>query len=136
MPVNAYLEFDGRCEEAFRFYERTLGGKIEAMLPFEGSPAAEQMPAGSRSKILHAMLRIGDSMLMGSDGAPGTYTRPQGFHVCAHFDTAEEAERAFRALAEGGTVTMPIAETFWALRYGMLVDRFGTPWMVNCSPSA
>ena len=133
MHVTPYLSFDGTCEEAFTFYAAVLTGKIEALMRFEGSPMAEHVPADWRSKVMHAGLSIGDQALMGSDGPPGRYERPQGFAVSLQIDDAAEAERVFDALAEGGTITMPLGETFWALRFGMLVDRFGTPWMVNCN---
>lgn len=136
MRINPYLFFDGNCEEAFEFYARVLGGRIEAMFPHEGSPAAEQVPAAWRSKIMHARLGIGDQVLMASDAPPGHQEPMQGFSDSLNVDDAGEAERVFHALAEGGTVRMAIAETFWAVRFGMLVDRFGTPWMVNCEKAA
>jgi PhnB protein len=132
MQVNAYLTFEGNCEEAFRFYEKLLGGKIIAMLPHKGSPMECQFPADWQNKIMHARMTVGDTVLMASD-APPNYQEPrQGFSVNIDTETADEAERVFHALAEGGSVRMPIQETFWAQRFGMLVDRFGTPWMVNC----
>lgn len=130
--INAYLLFNGQCQEAFTLYQKVLGGKIDSMLAFEGSPAAEQVPAEWRKKILHATLNLGDTVLMASDCPPGHYEKPQGFSVNIAVKKPEEADRIFRALSEGGKVTMPLAETFWALRYGMFVDRFGTPWMINC----
>jgi PhnB protein len=132
MKLNAYLFFDGQCEAAFRFYEKVLGGKIEAMLPHEGTPAAGQVSSEWLKKILHARLSIGDNLLMGSDAPPGRFDQPQGFTVNIGVTDAGEAERIFHALAENGQVKMPIAETFWAVRFGMLVDQFGIPWMVNC----
>ena len=133
MQVTPYLSFDGTCEEAFSFYAAALGGKIEAMMPFGGSPMAEHVPAEWHNKVMHAGLNLGDQVVMGSDGMPGRYEKPQGFAVSLQIEDPAEAERTFGALAEGGTITMPLGETFWALRFGMLVDRFGTPWMVNCS---
>lgn len=132
MTLNPYLIFNGDCEAAFRFYERVLCGRIDAMMPHEGSPAAEHVPAEWRSKILHARMSIGDQVLMASDAPPGRYERPQGFSVNINVDDVADAERIFAALAERGTVQMPIGKTFWAERFGMVVDRFGTPWMVNC----
>jgi PhnB protein len=133
MQVNTHLTFDGRCEEAFRFYARSLGGKIQFMMPHEGSPAAGAVPQEWGKKILHATLQVGDQTLMGADAPPGSYQPPQGFSVALHIPEPAEAERVFGALAEGGKVNMPIQETFWAHKFGMLVDRFGTPWMVNCA---
>jgi PhnB protein len=132
MSVSPYLTFDGRCEEAFNFYEEVLGGKIEVMFPFEGSPAEGMVPPEWRNKIMHALLVVNGKFLMGSDAPPERYKPMQGFSVSFWVDDPLEAERAFEALADGGTITMPIAETFWAQRFGMLTDRFGTPWMVNC----
>ena len=132
MQVNAYLTFNGRCEEAIRFYEKALGGKIVAMLTHKGTPAEEHVPAEWRDKILHARLDIGDTMLMASDSPPGHYEKPAGFSVSLQVKTPEEADRVFNALAEKGEIRMPIEKTFWSPRFGMLVDRFGIPWMVNC----
>lgn len=136
MQLVNYLFFDGNCEEAFRYYEKHLGGKIEAMLPHEGTPAEEHVPAEWRKKIMHACLTVGDAMLMASDAPPAHSEKPQGFKVAIQIDDAEEGERIFNALADGGTVVMPYEETFWAKRFGMVTDRFGVPWMVNCAPEA
>jgi len=132
MNIVPYLWFDGTCAEAFRFYETALGGKIVDMLPHSGTPMSADVPADWQDKIMHAMIRIGDSVLMASDIPPAHFKPAQGISVSLHLKTAEEAERAFAALSEGGTVTMPIEKTFWTERFGMLVDRFGTPWMINC----
>jgi PhnB protein len=133
MQLSPYLRFNGQCEAAFKFYERSLGGKIEAMMTHEGTPAAGQVPADWRKKILHVRLVVGDQALMGSDCPPDRYEKPQGFSVSLDVKTPAEAERLFLALAEGGTVQMQLQQTFWAARFGMVVDRFGTPWMINCS---
>jgi|SRR5262245_7488984 len=132
MQLNPYLTFKGQCEEAFKFYEKCLGGKIVAMVPHTGTPAAEHVPAEWRNKILHARLTIGDQVLMGSDAPPDRYEPSKGFSVTLGINDPAEAERVFKALAEKGTVQMPLEQTFWALRFGMLVDRFGIPWMINC----
>ena len=136
MQLNPYLSFNGQCEGAFKFYEKVLGGKIEAMMPYEGSPMAQQAPRERLSKIMHARLRIGDETLMGSDSPPDRYEPMQGFSVTLGTDDPHEAERVFHALSENGTVQMPIQKTFWAVRFGMLVDQFGTPWMINCEQAA
>jgi PhnB protein len=136
MQLNPYLFFNGDCEAAFKFYEQNLGAKIETMMLHEGSPAAGHVPAEWGSKILHARLRLGDQVLMASDAPPGSFEKQQGFSINIGVNDPSEAERIFRALAENGKVTMPIAETFWAVRFGMLVDRFGIPWMVNCEKAA
>ena len=132
MQLNPYLTFNGQCAAAFKFYEQCLGGKIEAMFTHGNSPMAEQVPPDWRDKIMHARLIVSDKVLMGSDAPPDRYEEPKGFSVSLGIDDPAEAERIFHALAANGTVQMPIQETFWAVRFGMLVDRFGIPWMVNC----
>ncbi len=132
MQLNPYLGFNGQCEAAFKFYERCLRGKIEAMLSHEGTPMENQVPAEWRKKILHARLVVGDAVLMGGDMPPERYEAPKGLSVTIGVTEPAEAERIFKALSENGTVTMPLQQTFWAVRFGMLVDRFGIPWMVNC----
>lgn len=132
MQLSPYLTFNGQCEAAFKFYEKVLGGKIEAMLTYAGSPMADQTPPEWRNKVMHARLTIGDTMLMGSDAPPDRYAPMKGIMVTLGIDNPDEAERIFRALSENATVQMPIQKTFWAARFGMLVDQFGTPWMVNC----
>jgi len=136
MQLNAYLTFNGQCEAAFKFYEKCLGGKIEAMLTHEGTPAEQQVPPEWRKKVLHARLTVGDQVLMASDAPPDRYEKPQGFSVSLNIDNVGEAERIFRALSENGNVHMTMQQTFWAERFGMCLDRFGIPWMVNCEQSA
>ena len=132
MQLNPYLVFNGRCEAAFQFYAECLGGKIEAMMPHRGTPVEQHVSAESQDKILHARLKVGDGVLMGSDALPGRYEKPKGFSVSLQLEDPADAERIFRALAEKGTIRMPLEKTFWARRFGMLVDRFGIPWMINC----
>jgi PhnB protein len=132
MELNPYLHFNGQCEAAFKFYERCLNGKIVAMMPHAGTPAEQQVPAEWRNKIIHARLAFGDQVLMASDVPPDQYEKPKGFSVTVSVSDAGEAEKIFKALAEGATVQMPIQETFWAVRFGMLVDQYGIPWMINC----
>lgn len=140
MQLNPYLFFDGQCEAAFRFYETTLGGKIVAMMTNEEAPEGAEMPAENkdawRKKIMHARLVLGETVLMGSDTPPAYREGVKGFFVTVNIADAATAERVFHALVEGGTVRMPIAETFFAHRFGMLVDRFGIPWMINCEKAA
>jgi PhnB protein len=132
MQLTPYLNFNGQCEAAFKFYEQCLGGKIVALFTHRNTPAAEHVPAEWQDRIMHARLVVGDAVLMGSDSPPAYFEEPKGMYVSLQIDHPAEAERIFHALAEGGTVRMPIEETFWAARFGMLVDRFGTPWMINC----
>lgn len=136
MQLSTYLNFNDQCEAAFKFYEQCLGGKIDAMMTYEGSPMAEEVPPEWHNKIMHASLTLGDRTLMGADSPPGQYEEAKGFHVLIGVDDPTKAEQIFQALAENGTVQMPIQETFWADRFGMLIDQFGTPWMVNCDKAA
>lgn len=131
--LDCYIFFNGRCAEAMRFYERTLGGKIDAMLTYAESPDPEQCggPA-AKDLIMHASLRVGERLLMASDQPPGARPLPMsGFAVALDYPTAAEARRIFDLLAKGGTVQMPMTETFWTEAFGMLVDAYGTPWMVG-----
>lgn len=132
MQLNPYLLFDGDCAEAFNFYEETLGGKIEGLHTFAGSPAAEHAPPEWGDKVMHATISIGDYKLMGSDAPPGRYEKPTGISVSISLKDRDKGERIFNALAEGGTTMMPFGKTFWAEGFGMCTDRFGIPWMVNC----
>jgi PhnB protein len=136
MQLNPYLTFNCQCEAAFKFYEKVLGGKIEAMMTYGSSPMAEQTQSEWRNKIMHARMTVGDKILMASDAPPDRYEAMKGIMVTLGIDEPGEAERIFHALSENGTVQMPIQETFWARRFGMLVDQFGTPWMVNCEKAA
>ena len=136
MQLNPYLLFNGQCEAAFKFYERTLGGKIEELITHAGTPAETHVPAEWRNKIMHARLVVGDQVLMGSDAPPDHYEPPSGFSVSIQTTEPAEAERIFKALSEKGTVRMPIQQTFWSPRFGMLVDQFGIPWMVNAQQAA
>ena len=135
MQLSPYLGFNGQCEAAFKFYEQCLGGKILAMMPHGEMPSAEHVPADWHDKIMHACLQVGDQVLMGSDAPPSLHEDPKGFHVSIHLKDPKEGERIYNSLADGGTVQMPFQQTFWAAGFGMLVDRFGTPWMINCDQS-
>ena len=132
MQLNSYLHFNGQCEAAFKFYEQVLGGKIEGIMKHAGSPAEEHVPAEWRDKILHARMTVGESVLLGSDAPPGHYHQPQGFSVSIQIKDVADGERIFNALAENGKVQMPFRATFWSPGFGMCVDRFDIPWMVNC----
>src|SRR3979409_2297351 len=131
MQLNPYLLFNGQCEAAFKFYEKCLDGKILAMMTHAGTPAEEHVPSEWRDKILHARLAIDDQVLMASDAPPDRYQKPQGFSVSIQLKEPAQAERIFNALVENGTVQMPLQQTFWATRFGMLVDQFDIPWMIN-----
>ena len=136
MPqLNAYLAFDGTCAEAMRFYERTLGGKLEALIRNGDTPVAAEMPPGTADRVMHARLVIDGQVLMAGDAMVGQpFDGMKGVSMTLTYPTAAEATRIFNALAEGGTITVPLERTFWAEIFGMLVDRFGTPWMVQGPP--
>jgi PhnB protein len=133
MQSNPYLFFNGQCEAAFTFYAQCLGGKIIEKMTYGQSPMADQASPELIDRIMHSQLTIGDIVIMGADAPPEMFEQPQGFYVNLQFDNVAEAEKIYNALAENGTVRMPFQETFWAHRFAMLVDRFGTPWMINCN---
>ena len=129
-----YLSFDGRCEEAFKRYEKVFKGKILMMMRHSDAPFGSGVPQDSETanRIMHARLEVGGRLLMGGDAPAPSSSKPQGFCVSVAVDDPAEAERIFGQLSEGGAIVMPIGETFWAQRFGMVTDEFGTPWMVNC----
>ena len=131
MELNTYLNFAGNCEEAFKFYEKCLGGKILMMMTHADAPPEMQGSPEWRNKIMHARMSVGNQLLMGSDAPVDRSSKPAGFSVNIGVKTAEEAERIYKALSEGGQIHMPLAETFWAIRFAMFVDKFGVPWMIN-----
>jgi PhnB protein len=135
MEIAPYLIFDGNCAEAFRFYEKVLGGKITMMQTYGESPAKEHVPASHHDRVIHVHMEIGKETLMGSDAHSDKFDAPQGTHISITVPTAAEAERIFKALSDRGKVTMPFEKTFWSPGFGMTVDRFGTPWMVNTAPA-
>jgi PhnB protein len=130
--LNPYLAFDGQCLAAFQFYEKCLGGKIIFKMTFGESPMADKTAPDWRDRIMHLSFSFRDQILAGADAPQGHYRKPQGFCVSLSVDDPAEADRIFQALAENAQIQMPIQETFWAMRFGMLIDKFGTPWMVNC----
>lgn len=129
--VQAYLDFDGRCEEAVEFYRQALGAEVEMLVRFKESPEPHECAAGSEDKIMHASFRIGETQIMASDchcqGSPAF----QGFSLSSSVATEAEADQYFNALAEGGKVEMPLEKTFWSPRFGVVSDRFGVRWMIN-----
>ena len=138
MKLNSHLHFSGQCEEAFKFYEKSLGGKIEGMFRYQEAPGsdAQNVSPDWRNKIMHAYMTIGDQVLMGMDAPPERFKKPQGFHVNINVKDVAEGKKVFEALSEKGAVIMPFAATFWSPGFAMFVDRFGTPWMVNCEQAA
>jgi PhnB protein len=134
MPqLNAYITFNGNCAEAMQFYEAALGGKLEAMMKNSQSPMAGQLPPGSADLVMHARLALDGGVLMAGDSMPGcnVYEGMKGFSLTLTYPDGSHARDIFARLAEGGKVTMPMEATFWADAFGMLVDRFGTPWIIN-----
>ncbi len=131
-----YLSFDGRCEAAFKFYEKCLNAKITGTFPYGDSPMAQGAPAGWEKKLMHASLMMDDGVLMGADMTPEHYKKPEGFSVSINVKDVAQAEKIFHALSENANIKMPIQQTFWAERFGMLTDQFGIPWMINCEKAA
>lgn len=132
MKLAPYLNFEGQCKAAFEYYAEHLGGQIEAMFTFGESPMAEETPAEYRDKVMHASMTIAGQTLMASDCPPEYFEKQQGISVMLGVDSIEEAERIYKALAHNGQVKMEMTENFWAARFGMVIDQFGTPWMINC----
>jgi PhnB protein len=134
--IAPYLIFDGNCAEACRFYQSVLGGKLDIQT-YADSPAKEHVPADSHARVIHARLSIGQWGVMASD-APSTkeYERAQGTSITVTIGSEPDAKRIFDALVAGGRATMPYGKTFWSPGFGMLVDRFGVPWMVNTEQAA
>jgi PhnB protein len=131
MPVQPYLFFDGRCEEAVEFYRRALGAEVEMLMRFKDCPEPEHRPSPeTENKVMHCALRIGDATVMASDGRCQGKPSFQGFSLSLTAADAAEAERLFAALADGGQVQQPLVETFFSPRFGMVADRFGVPWMI------
>ncbi len=132
MQVNPYLSFKGDCEAAFKFYERCLGAEIGALFRYGGTPMAGDVPADWSEKIMHGNVALGGRPFNGGDVAPDKYEAPRGFSLSIQLSDPAEADRIFGELSNGGNVMMPLEKTFWAERFGVVVDRFGIPWLINC----
>ena len=136
MDIASYLIFNGNCEAAFKHYEKLLGGKIEFMMRFGEAPpdacGGNAPPPEQRDRIMHVHMMVDGKSLMGSDAPPGHYEKPQGNWVSVSVKDPAEAERIYNGLSDGAKVIMPLGQTFWAEKFAMLFDRYGTPWMVNC----
>jgi PhnB protein len=130
MKLNAYLNFGGNCEAAFRFYEKNLGGKINAMGRYSDQPDPKNVLPGTEKLVMYANMTLGETELMGSDVPPGRFEPMRSVYLSLGVDSSAEAERIYGLLKEGGEVFMPMAETFFAFRFGMLRDQFGTLWMI------
>ena len=131
MEFTPYLNFNGTCAEAFNFYQQVLGGTIEMMQTHGESPMKDHVPSAWHDKVIHACLKVDGQSIMGSDAPAEHFAPAQGMYVSVGVESATEGARVFAALAHGGRVTMPFAQTFWSPGFGMVVDRFGTPWMIN-----
>jgi PhnB protein len=133
MLIQPYLFFDGRCEEAIEFYKRALGAEVTALMRNKESPEpppSGAMPAGSENKVMHSSFRIGETVLMASDGHCKGKPVFNGFSLTITVPDAATADRLFNALSEGGQVQMPLAKTFFSPRFGMVADKFGVSWML------
>ena len=130
MQVQPYLFFDGRCDEALEFYKKVLGAKVDMLMRFKDAPDQSMLSPGSHDKVMHAAVHVGDTQLLMSDGRCSGKPNFQGFALTITAPDAGEGERRFNALAEGGQVQMPLGETFFASRFGMVADKFGVGWMI------
>ncbi len=136
MHTMSYLFFNGNCAKAIEFYKSTMGAKVSGLMLNKDAPdAAARMPGGD-DLVMNAMLNIGDTAIMASDAPANLYQKPQGFRLYVEVDSALEADRIFAELSDGGEMTMPIDKVFWAERFGMVDDKFGTPWMVSFTGNA
>jgi PhnB protein len=136
LDLHVSLAFNGQCEAAFRFYERCLSGTITFMLTWGKSPMAAEAPPGWETKVYHSTLKIGDAVVIGGDFSSDRYEQPHGFSFVLQMDDPIAAEGVFQALSENGRVDMPLQETFWAGRFGVLKDQFGITWTINCEKVA
>jgi PhnB protein len=130
MKLNPYLNYGGNCQEAFRFYEKHLGGKITMMMTHSEMPGAKDVPPELQKAVLYARMTIGETYVMGSDVSPDRFKPMRSVYLSMAVDTSKEAERIHALLSEGGEIFMPMQETFFALRFSMLRDKFGTSWMI------
>jgi len=132
--VQPYLFFNGNCEQAVEFYRTALGATVEFMIRYKESPEPHppgMLPPGFENKIMHTSFRIGETILMASDGCSLEKTKFEGFSLSISVPNEGEADRVFAGLANGGTIQMPLTKTFWSPRFGMVQDRFGIGWMVS-----
>ena len=131
MKITPYLGFQGKCEEAFKLYEKVLKGKITFMMRWSESPMADQTPPEAKNHIMHATLAVGDQLIHGADAPPQHYSKPAGTSVSISLNDVKEGEHIFKELSDGGHVHMPFQKTFWSPGFAMFVDRYDIPWMVN-----
>jgi PhnB protein len=132
MQVQAYLNFDGRCEEALEFYRTAVGAEVTSLMRFRDSPEpCDTLPPGAETKVMHSTMRIGDATVMASDCHSKGQPKFEGFSLALNPATVAQAERLFTALADGGQVQMPLTKTFWSPSFGVVTDRFGVTWMIS-----
>ena len=132
IDIRPYLSFEGTCKEALEFYLKVLGGKMAWMMTYAESPMAKMVPPDQGHKVIHARIEVEGQTIAAADTPPGRYVKPQGFWISIDIEDPERAQKIFDELGAGGQVVVPMAETFWAKRFGMFYDKYGTPWMVNC----
>ena len=132
MQLDTYLFFNGDCEAALALYQAAFGAQITTLVRFRDAPEGANILAEWQDKIMHGSITLGDQTLMGADIAPEQYETPKGFSISLQIKSTADAERIFQDLAKEGRVVMPLEKTFWAERFGMVVDRFGIPWLINC----
>jgi PhnB protein len=130
--VNPYLSFNGDCEQAFDLYKSVFGGEYQGLMRWGDNADCAEMPADQKNQVMHVALPIGTSVLMGSDSPMGLVERGSAYSVAIGSNDMGETEKIFSGLAEDGTVTMPLQKTFWGATFGMLTDKFGVAWMINC----
>lgn len=132
MNVSFHLHFNGQCQEAFKYYEEVLGGKIGTMLSFGDSPHAENVPSEWLEKIVHANINVAGVELAGDDLQSEEYEQPKGFYILLGIETEERTKSIFDSLSKNGSILFPLQKTFWSPCYGIVVDQYGTPWKLNC----
>ena len=135
MEISTYLPFKGECEAAFSFYEQCLGGRLGPIFRYAGSPFSDQVPPNWQDKVMHASVTLGTQVLMGADVAPDRYEAPKGFSLSLQLSDTTAAEQLFHQLSVNGKILTPLEQTFWAARFGVVVDRFGITWLINCDGS-
>ncbi len=132
MNLSLHINFDGRCQEAFEFYERVLGGKIGTMLQYKDSPVSSETPLEEQDKVIHANISINNIELAGGDLPPEHYAQPSGFYLLLGLDSEHDVKRTFKALSAHGEVILPPQKTFWSPCYAIVIDAYGVPWKLNC----
>jgi PhnB protein len=132
MRMNVYLNFRGQCEAAFNFYAECFAGQLGPIFRYASSPMAGTVPPDWQDKVMHGSVTVGGQVLMGADVLPGQYEEPKGFSLSVQLNDSADADRIFQRLEAEGHAVMPLEKTFWAERFGLVVDRFGIQWMINC----